>query len=103
MCGETGPSEEKFKKYSLPGRAGENFFFLFPRRGQCRLAKMYKFLAKMNQNAPIPHNGEENVNLIPLRGVPAKKKFPFSTRGILEGPCPIPPNAVSRKKINIQA
>ena len=89
MCGETGPGEEKIKNF--PRREGlARFFFLFPRRGQSRLAKMYKFLAKMNQNVPIPHNGVENVILIPLRGVPAKKKISFFNQRNSGGTLPHP-------------
>ena len=41
----------------------EEIFLNFPHRGHSRLAKIYKFLAKMNQNVPIPCHGKENVVL----------------------------------------
>ena len=47
---------------------------------------MYKFLAKMNQNMPIPSHGEENVILIPQRDVPARKKFFFQLEEFLQDP-----------------
>ena len=37
------------------------------------LQKMYKVLAKMNQNVPIPCHGKKNVNLIPRRELLARK------------------------------
>ena len=44
--GRVGKKKAKFPRQ---GRAGEKEVLNFPRRGQSRLSKMYKFLTKMSQ------------------------------------------------------
>ena len=60
--------------------------------------KMYKFLAKMNQNVPIPHHGKNNVHLIPWLELLDRKKLIFRPKEFLQYnamPRLIPPNNVS--------
>ena len=60
--------------------------------------KMYKFLAKMNQNVPIPHHGKKNVNLIPCRELLDRKKLIVRPKEFLRDtamPRLIRPNSVS--------
>ena len=59
-----------FKCEEMVVAGGTKKFKNFPRRDQSRLAKVYKFLAKMS-------HGEEYVNLIPRRELLARKFLIF--------------------------
>ena len=50
------------------------------------LAKMYKFLAKMNQNVPFPCHGQKNVNQIPPQELLGRKNLIFLSEEF--SPCP---------------
>ena len=76
-----------FKCEEMVVAGGTKKFKNFPCRDQSCLTIVYKFLAKMHQNVPIPCHGAKNLNLIPCQELLARENLIFLTQGILARPC----------------